>query len=108
MTLLILATTLLAALAFVSLIAVPIVTRPASLFAHGPMHARIKGIALCAITATAAMFAANPDNLTDLTARAWESLGLAGFSATFWLPWFLFAFGRAADKVRANSPRNAK
>ena len=105
MTLLILIALLLAAFALITYFVVPYVTRPASLFDRGPAHARVKGIFICAATATLLLFTANPDHLTEIKSRAWESLALAGFSAVFWLPWFLFTFGRAADRVREATPK---
>jgi hypothetical protein len=108
MTYLILTACLVTAFSFITYIVVPYVTRPASLFEKGPAHARIKGVLICGISATALLFIINPDHLTEIKSRAWESLALAGFSAVFWLPWYLFVFGRAADKVRANTPKDRK
>lgn len=106
MTILLLTTLLFAAFAFITFLVVPFVTRPAMLFDKGPAHARIMGILICAVTAIAALFLINPDHLTDLKPRAWEATALAGFSAIFWLPWYLYAFTRRAKIVKATTPRD--
>ncbi|WP_022704279.1 hypothetical protein [Pseudorhodobacter ferrugineus] len=106
MEILILTTLTLAAFAFITFLVVPFVTRPAMLFDKGPAHARIMGILICAITAIIVLFLLNPDHLTDLKPRAWEATALAGFSAIFWLPWYLYAFTRRAKIVKATTPRD--
>lgn len=93
----------LAAFAFVTYAVVPFVTRPAMLFDKGPTHARMMGILICAIVAVAVLFVMNPDHMTNLKPRFWEAAGLAGFSAIFWLPWYLYAFTRRATAVKEKS-----
>ena len=100
--------TTLALAAFITFAVVPFVTRPAMLFDKGPAHARMMGILICGVTAIILLFFFNPDHLTDLKPRAWEAVALAGFSAIFWLPWYLFAFSRRAEKVKASTPRSVK
>jgi protein-S-isoprenylcysteine O-methyltransferase Ste14 len=97
---LILASLTLAAFAFITFLVVPFVTRPAMLFDKGPAHARMMGILICAVVVVLVLFALNPDHMTDLKPRFWEAAGLAGFSAIFWLPWYLFAFTRRANLVK--------
>jgi hypothetical protein len=101
MTLLLLTT--LAAFAFITFLVVPFVTRPAMLFDKGPAHARMMGILICAVVAVLVLFALNPDHMTDLKPRFWEAAGLAGFSAIFWLPWYLFVFTRRANLAKEKS-----
>ena len=96
----------LAAFGFITFLVVPFVTRPAMLFDKGPAHARIMGILICAITAIIALFLLNPDSLTNLKQRAWEAVGFAGFSAIFWLPWYLYAFTRRAKIVKDTTPKD--
>ena len=93
----------LSAFAFITFAVVPFVTRPAMLFDKGPAHARLMGILICAVTALAVLFAINPDHIADLKPRFWEAAALAGFSAIFWLPWYLFAFTRRAKSVKENA-----
>ncbi|WP_323007210.1 hypothetical protein [Pseudorhodobacter sp.] len=100
MNFLILAAVTLAGFGFITFAVVPFVTRPAMLFDKGPAHARVMGLLICGIVAIVVLFAANPDQLTEFKPRFWESLALAGFSAIFWVPWYLFAFGRRAAKVK--------
>jgi hypothetical protein len=52
------------------------------------------------------LFVMNPDHMIDLKPRFWEAAGLAGFSAIFWLPWYLFAFTRRANLIKATTPRD--
>lgn len=106
MTTLTLAALTLAAFAFITFLVVPFVTRPAMLFDKGPAHARIMGILICAITAIITLFLLNPDHLTNLKPRAWEATALAGFSAIFWLPWYLYAFTRRAKIIKATTHRD--
>ena len=98
--------TTLALAAFITFLVVPFVTRPAMLFDKGPAHARIMGILICAITAIIVLFLINPDHLTALKPRAWEAIALAGFSAIFWLPWYLYAFTRRAKIVKETTPKD--
>ena len=98
--------TTLALAAFITFLVVPFVTRPAMLFDKGPAHARIMGILICAVTAIIALFLLNPDHLTDLKPRAWEAIALAGFSAIFWLPWYLYAFTRRAKIVKETTAKD--
>jgi hypothetical protein len=97
MTYLIIAAIFIAGFAYVFFVVVPFVTRPASLFAYGPAHARMKGIIICGLTAFTLLFFFNPDHLTTIKPRFWEALALTGFSAVFWLPWYLYAFSRGAN-----------
>lgn len=106
MDLLILATLAFAAFALITFAVVPFVTRPAMLFDKGPAHARMMGILICGITAIVTLFLLNPDNLIDLKPRAWEAVALAGFSAIFWLPWYLYAFTRRAKIIKATTHRD--
>jgi protein-S-isoprenylcysteine O-methyltransferase Ste14 len=101
-----LAALLLSAFAFITFAVVPFVTRPAMLFDKGPAHARMMGILICAVVAVAVLFVMNPDHMIDLKPRFWEAAGLAGFSAIFWLPWYLFAFTRRANLIKATTPRD--
>ena len=61
------------------------------------------GILICGIVAVGVLFALNPDQMAGLKPRFWEATGLAGFSAIFWLPWYLFAFSRRANLVKDRS-----
>jgi len=106
MTYLLLATLLLTAFAFITFLVVPFVTRPAMLFDKGPAHARMMGILICAITAIIVLFLLNPDHLIDLKPRVSEAIALAGFSAIFWLPWYLYAFTRRAKVVKETTPKD--
>ncbi|MDN5789091.1 hypothetical protein, partial [Pseudorhodobacter sp.] len=81
---------------------VPFVTRPAMLFDKGPSHARVMGILICGVSAIAVFFTANLDQMTEITPRFWEAVQLSGFSAIFWVPWYLFAFTRRANAVKAS------
>ncbi|WP_050527995.1 hypothetical protein [Pseudorhodobacter aquimaris] len=101
MTFVILFAVILVAFAYISFVIVPLVTRPAMLFDKGPIHARMMGLLLCGASAVLVMFVFNPDEMATLRPRFWEAAGLAGFSAIFWVPWYLYAFGRAAAKVNA-------
>lgn len=100
MTYLIVLTIVVAAFVYITFVIVPFVTRPASLFDKGPAHARMKGIFLCGFTAVVLLFLFNPDHLTEIKSRFWESLALAGFSAVFWIPWYLFAFTRRVNALK--------
>ena len=93
----------LAGFGLITFAVVPFVTRPAMLFDKGPAHARMMGVLICAVVAVAVLFLMNPDRITDLKPRFWESVGLAAFSAIFWLPWYLFAFTRRAKSVKENA-----
>ncbi|MGB3278377.1 MAG: hypothetical protein WBA92_04195 [Pseudorhodobacter sp.] len=93
----------LAGFGFITFLVVPFVTRPAMLFDKGPAHARVMGILICAIVAVVVLFALNPDQMTGLKPRFWEAVAFAGFSAIFWLPWYLFAFTRRANLVKDKS-----
>ncbi|QCO56195.1 hypothetical protein EOK75_10930 [Pseudorhodobacter turbinis] len=106
MTVLILLAFILVAFAYIGFAIVPFVTRPAMLFDKGPTHARIMGLLLCGASAVLVFFVFNPDEMAGLKPRFWEAAGLAGFSAIFWVPWYLYAFGRAAAK--ANALRDSK
>jgi hypothetical protein len=103
MTYLILTGLILAAFILITFLVVPFVTRPAMLFDKGPAHARLMGIVICGIVAVLGMFVMNPDHMLGLKPRFWEAVGLAGFSAIFWLPWYLFAFTRRANSVKEKS-----
>jgi hypothetical protein len=105
MNILLLALLVLAGFVFITFAVVPFVTRPAMLFDKGPSHARMMGILICGSVAVAVLFAMNPDRMADLKPRFWEAAGLAGFSAIFWLPWYLFAFTRRANLVKATTER---
>lgn len=94
---------ILTAFAFITFAVVPFVTRPAMLFDKGPAHARMVGILICAVTAVGVLFALNPDHMIGLKPRFWEAAALAGFSAIFWLPWYLYAFSRRAKAVKENA-----
>lgn len=94
-----------AAFAYVTFIVVPVVTRPAMLFDKGPAHARVMGLLICALSALVALFLLNPDQATDLKERFWGALALAGFSAIFWVPWYLYAFTKRAAVVKARDIR---
>ncbi|RUS58840.1 hypothetical protein EGN72_18135 [Pseudorhodobacter sp. E13] len=106
MTYLIVAAIVILAFLYVAFVIVPFVTRPASLFSRGPAHARMKGIFLIGFTAVALLFIVNPDHLTEIKSRFWESLALAGFSAVFWLPVYLVLFSRRAESVMATKPKD--
>lgn len=90
---------LIGALAYVSFLVVPLVTRPDFVEWAGGARARLAGILICAATAVALLYLGNPDGLPDLRARFWEAVALAGFSAAFWLPWFLYSFSRKVGRV---------
>ena len=92
---------ILAAFAFVTFLVVPFVTRPAMLFDKGPAHARVMGLLICGGSAIIAFFVLNLDQEADLKVRFWGALALAGFSAIFWVPWYLYAFTRRANAVKA-------
>lgn len=92
-----------AGFAFITFLVVPFVTRPAMLFDKGPARARVMGILICGIMAIVVLFALNPDQMAGLKPRFWEAVALAGFSAIFWLPWYLYAFSRRANSVKEKS-----
>jgi hypothetical protein len=102
MTWVIIAATALATLALILKLVVPFVASPAVLGSHGPFRAGLAGIAFLGAIAILGFFIADLDHIplgTDPRPRFWEAAQLAGASAIFWLPVYLFAFSRARRNV---------
>ncbi len=82
---------------FISLAVVPLVARGPVQAALGPVRAGALGVAICAAVAVAGFWLWNPDHFAGAgtaLARLKESAMLAAFAASFWLPWFLWSYGR--------------
>lgn len=98
MTWVIIAATALATVGLILKLVVPFVASPAILGTHGPFRAGLAGIAILGAIAILGFFIADLDHIplgTDPRPRFWEAVQLAGASAIFWLPVYLFAFSRA-------------
>jgi hypothetical protein len=76
---------------------VPFVASPAMLARLGPFRAGLLGVAICSVLAVLAFLILDLDHIPladDPRGRFWEAVQLAGASAIFWLPIYLFGLSR--------------
>ncbi len=85
---------------------VPFVASPAVLSRLGPFRAGLLGIVICGALALAGFAIADLDHVAasaDPKVWFWDAAQLAGFSATYWLPVYLFGFWQARRSAGAGT-----
>lgn len=89
---------------FVLAVIVPFVTKPAMIARLGRFRAGLLGVVICGLLAVVGFLLLNPDHIAtgdDPRARFWDAAQLAGASAIFWMPVYLFGLSRRLKRGRA-------